>query len=308
MVGGILLVDKPAGLSSYRVVEKILRRFRIKKGGHLGTLDPKATGLLPICINEATKIVQFLINEDKEYEGTMVLGITTDSGDMDGELIKEENFQIKEKELKATLKKFRGEYLQTPPMYSAVKQGGRRLYELAREGKQIERKKRRVTIYSLEILFFSPPYIKFRVACSKGTYIRSLVNDIGEKMGCGATLRDLRRMRVGSFSIEDARPLEEILQQHDIEGLIDIKTALSKLPTLIIKSSFERNIRGGTPIYREAVLKKNFELYKGLVVKVSSEEGGLISVARCIRKEEDLAKLAWNGIVFNHIRVFSKPL
>lgn len=321
MLNGILLVDKPKGLISYKVVEKIIRRFHIEKAGHLGTLDPMATGLLPICLNPATKIVQFLIEKDKEYEGTLLLGIVTDTGDMEGKVIKEtKNVKVSEAKIKAALKKFTGTYLQTPPMHSAIKQNGKKLYQLAREGKNVERKKREVTIYSLALLEISrpeasvksltgsnSPTLKFTVACSKGTYIRSLVNDIGEELGCGATLTDLRRTKVGNFSIKDAKPLEKILQKESIKDyLIDIKTALKELPNLILKSDFVKGALCGTPVYKEAILERDFKLNKGLIVKVLSENDQLISVARCIREEKDLEKLAQNGIVFNHVRVFSR--
>jgi tRNA pseudouridine55 synthase len=325
MLNGILLIDKPKRLTSYKVVEKIVRKFRIKKAGHLGTLDPLATGLLPICLNEATKIVRFLINGDKEYEGTLLLGVVTDTGDMEGKLIKEDrNFELTEAQIRSALKKFTGTYLQTPPMYSAVKQDGKKLYKLAREGKKVERKKRKVTISSLEMVSFTmlerkphqgflkgftSPKLRFRVACSKGTYIRSLANDIGEELGCGATLSELRRTRVGQFSIQDAKPLEEILKEESIENyLIDVKTALRELPNLTIKNSFVETILSGTPIYKEAISNRDFKLDKEFMVKVSSEDGQLLCIAKCIRGEKDFEKLAPNGIVFNHIRVFSTSM
>ena len=310
MLNGILLVDKPKGLSSYKVVEKIARRFHIKKAGHLGTLDPLATGLLPICLNEASKIVQFLINKDKEYEGTLLLGKVTDTGDMEGKVVKEsKNVKVSETQIKAVFKKFTGTYLQTPPMHSAIKQNGKKLYQLAREGKSVEREKREVTIYSLKLNSFDLPISKFTVACSKGTYIRSLVNDVGEELGCGATLTDLRRTKVGSLSIKDAKPLEKILEEKSIEDyLIDIKTGLKELPNLILKKDFVKGAFCGTPVYKEAILERDFELKKGLMVKVLSEDEQLISVAGCIREEKDLEKLAQNGIVFNHIRVFSTSI
>ena len=307
MLNGILLVDKPKGLSSYKVVEKIIRRFHIEKAGHLGTLDPMATGLLPICLNEATKIVQFMIDKDKEYEGVMLLGRVTDTGDIEGKVIKEnKKVKISEAQIRTAFRKFTGTYLQTPPMHSAIKQNGKKLYKLAHKGKEVERKKREVTIYSLEINSFSQSKVGFTVACSKGTYIRSLVSDIGEELGCGATLTDLRRTKVGNFSIKNAKPLEQILEEENIKDyLIDIKTGLKELPNLAIKNDFLRITFLGTPIYKEAISNRDFKLSKGLIVKVLSEDGKLISVARCIRDEKDLTKLAANGIVFNHIRVFS---
>ena len=311
MLNGILLVDKPKGLTSYKVVEKIVRKFHIEKAGHLGTLDPMATGLLPVCLNEATKIVQFFIDKDKEYEGTLLLGKVTDTGDIEGKVIKETpKFKVSEAQVKSAFKKFTGTYLQTPPMHSAIKQNGKKLYKLAHKGKEVERKKREITIYSLKINSFNQSKAGFTVACSKGTYIRSLVNEIGEELGCGATLSDLRRTKVGDFSIKDAKPLEKILTKETIDKdyLIDIKEGLKELPTLTVKNDSLRIIFSGTPIYKEAISDKDFELKKELIVKVLSEDGQLISVSRCIRDEKDLAKLAQNGIVFNHMRVFSTNL
>ncbi|HIE43690.1 MAG TPA: tRNA pseudouridine(55) synthase TruB, partial [Candidatus Omnitrophica bacterium] len=270
MVNGIILIDKPKGLTSYKVVEKLVRKFHLKKAGHLGTLDPAATGLLPVCLNEATKIVQFFINKDKEYEGTMLLGIVTDTGDMEGKIVKEcKALKATENQIHALFRKFTGKYFQTPPMYSAIKRDGKRLYSLAREGKQIERKKREGTIYSLKILCFSPPEVKFKVACSKGTYLRSLVNDIGKDLGCGATLKDLRRTKVGDFSIENAKSLKEILEKDNLEDyLIDINSALKGLPQVTVKADFVRKALSGTPLYKVAISNKDFKLHKGLTVKV----------------------------------------
>jgi tRNA pseudouridine55 synthase len=311
MLNGILLVDKPKGLTSYKVVEKIARKFRIKKAGHLGTLDPMATGLLPICLNEATKTVQFFIDKDKEYEGTLLLGKVTDTGDITGKVIKESaKVKVSEAEIRTAFKKFTGTYLQTPPMHSAIKQDGKKLYKLAHKGKEVERKKREVTIYYLKINSFSQTKIVFTVACSKGTYIRSLVEDIGNELGCGATLTDLRRTKVGNFSIKDAKPLEKLLAEETInkDYLIDIKTGLKELPNLTVKNNFLRISLSGTPIYKEAISERDFKLSKGLIVKVLSEDGQLISIAKCIREEKALEKLAQNGIVFNHIRVFSADI
>ncbi len=309
MLNGILLVDKPKGVTSYKVVEKITRKFRIKKAGHLGTLDPMATGLLPVCFNEATKIVQFFIEKDKEYEGTLLFGKVTDTGDIEGKVVKEnKNVKVSEAQIKSAFKKFTGTYLQTPPMHSAIKQNGKKLYKLAHKGKEVQRKKREVTIYSLRFIPTPKPLVwKFTVACSKGTYIRSLVNDIREELGCGAVLTDLRRTKVGNFSIKGAKPLEKILAKETInkDYLIDIKDGLKELPTLKVKDDFLRTTLSGTPIYKEAISDRDFKLTKELIVKVLSEDGQLISVARCIRDEKALEKLADNGIVFNHIRVFS---
>jgi len=310
MLDGILLVDKPPGITSFKVVEEIRQKFFRGKVGHLGTLDPLATGLLPICLGEATKIAQFMLIKDKEYEGTFLLGITTDTGDREGKVIKEQkDFKVKEEQIRTAFKKFTGTYLQTPPMYSAIKHEGKRLYQLAREGKEVERKKRKVTIYSLEMVSFSPPEIGFKVVCSKGTYIRSLVNDIGEDLGGGATLKDLRRTSVGDFSIEDAPSLKELLEKKSIDDyLVDMKTALKEFPTLTVKSYFARLLSEGHPVPKAAIARRDFKLKKGLIIKVLCEDGGLCSIAKCRIEEEEFANLAPYHPVFRHIRVFIKPL
>lgn len=302
-------MDKPKGVTSYKVVEKISRKFRIK-AGHLGTLDPMATGLLPVCINEALKIVQFLIDKDKEYEGTLLLGKVTDSGDLEGKVLKEnKKVKVSPTQIKSVAQKFTGTYSQIPPMRSAIKQNGKRLYQIARKGKEIKRKGREVAIYSLQITPTKKPLIwKFKVVCSKGTYIRSLAEDIGNELGCGAVLTELRRTKVGNFSVEDAKPLEKLLSKENLEQkfLIDIKTALKELPEVKVKNSFLKHTFCGTPIYKVAIFDRNFELNKGLVAKIVSIDGQIVSVAKCIRDEKDLEKLADNGIVFNHIRVFNR--
>jgi tRNA pseudouridine55 synthase len=309
MLNGILLVDKPKGLTSYKVVEKLTRKFHINKAGHLGTLDPMATGLLPICLNEAVKTVQFLMDKDKGYEGTLLLGKVTDTGDIEGKVIREnKKFKVTETQIESAFKKFTGAYLQTPPMHSAIKQNGKKLYKLAHKGKEVERKKREVSIYSLKINSVKLPKVNFTVACSKGTYIRSLVNDIGDELGCGAVLTDLRRIKVGNFSVKNAKPLEKLLSKENIEqkDLIDIKTALEDLPEIRIKDAFLKDVFCGTPVYKKTISNRDFKLSKGLIVKVLSEDGQIISVAKCIKDEKSLEKLADNGIVFNHIRVFNR--
>jgi len=211
----ILNINKPYGMSSCGVTEYIKKRFFPgQKVGHAGTLDPWATGVLLVCVGKATKKVCELMELEKEYEGEMVLGISTDTQDAAGKVVKKINAQnIGKEEVERVFEKFRGEILQTPPMYSALRYKGKRLYELAREGKVVERQPRRVNIYELRILKFIPgdyPGVKFRVVCSRGTYIRTLVHEIGELLGCGAHLSSLTRTRIGDFSIENSIDLERI--------------------------------------------------------------------------------------------------
>jgi tRNA pseudouridine55 synthase len=210
---GALLVDKPPKLTSHDVVDRIRRHFGFKKVGHCGTLDPAATGLLIIVLERATKLQANLMSEDKTYEGVMKLGVTTDSQDADGTVVAEKPVPaFTEADIESALAKFRGDIQQVPPMVSAIKHEGTPLYKLARKGKTIEREPRLVHIYDLRLLRLDLPRVQFRVSCTKGTYVRTLCHDIGETLGCGAHLAELRRTRSGKFDVKDARPLAELLQ------------------------------------------------------------------------------------------------
>ncbi len=209
---GVLLVDKPAGLTSHDVVDRLRRQFGFKKVGHCGTLDPAATGLLVIVVERATKLQDHLMADDKTYEGTMQLGVATDSQDADGEVLAEKPVPpLTADELERVLDKFRGDLQQVPPMVSALKHKGQPLYKLARKGKTVEREPRSIHIYDLRLLALELPRVRFRVTCTKGTYVRTLCADIGETIGCGAHLAELRRLRSGEFDVQDARPLAELL-------------------------------------------------------------------------------------------------
>jgi len=208
------LVDKPAGLTSHDVVDRVRRQFGFKKVGHCGTLDPAATGLLILVLERATKLQDRLMSEDKTYEGTMLLGVCTDSQDADGRVIAEKTVPpLTGEEIEAAFAKFRGDIQQVPPMVSAVKHQGTPLYKLARKGKTVEREPRLVHIYDLRVLELALPRIKFRAACTKGTYVRTLCSDIGDLLGCGAHLSELRRIRSGKFDVKDTHSLEAILQR-----------------------------------------------------------------------------------------------
>lgn len=211
-LNGVVVINKAKGLSSNKVLQQLKYLFNAQKAGHTGTLDPMATGVLPICFGRATKIAQYLLDSDKEYIATVKLGIETDSGDAEGTIIAEnDNIPVLSKELiEETLKKFRGEISQVPPMYSALKYNGQPLYKLAREGKTIEIKPRNIIIYELELLSFDKDIIKVKVKCSKGTYIRSLAIDIGKELGCGGHLIELQRTQSGPFDLKQAFELEQL--------------------------------------------------------------------------------------------------
>jgi len=208
---GILLVDKPQGITSHDVVARMRKVFRIKKIGHAGTLDPMATGLLLIMVGKATKVSQYLMSHSKEYTGTVRLGQETDSQDAEGEIVAEKPVPaLTEADVLAQIKTFLGDQYQTPPMYSAKKVNGQALYKLARQGKTVEREARVIHVSRFEMTKFDLPCISFVVASSKGAYIRTLAHDLGNKLGCGGHLCELRRTMVGKFSIENANTLEEI--------------------------------------------------------------------------------------------------
>lgn len=210
MKSGIINVYKEKGFTSFDVVAKLRGILRTKKIGHTGTLDPDAEGVLPVCIGRATKVCDILTDKDKVYEAVMLLGVETDTQDTSGEILKELPVTVSEECVKETILSFIGDYAQVPPMYSALKVNGKKLYELAREGKTVERKARNVQIFSIEILEINLPRVRMSVHCSKGTYIRTLCHDIGAMLGCGGCMEKLLRTKVGVFELQDTLKLAEI--------------------------------------------------------------------------------------------------
>lgn len=222
---GVLLVDKATGMTSHDVVALVRRRLQIKKVGHCGTLDPIATGLLLLTLGRGTKIQDLLMSEDKEYAGTMVLGVSTDTQDRAGNPVTERPVPpLDDATVRAAFQKYSGDFYQMPPMVSAIKQAGVPLYKLAREGKVVEREPRLVHVYRYSIDRIAPPEIEFQVVCSKGFYVRTYAHDIGEALGCGAHLKDLRRMKSGRFSVDGAITVEELKTLEPVEILSRILT------------------------------------------------------------------------------------
>jgi len=210
-IEGVLLVDKPKGLTSHDVVYHLRRKLQMKKIGHAGTLDPMATGVLVMLIGKATRISQYLMSVDKVYEGEATLGVVTDSQDAEGEVMETRPVpELTEAGVRALMKTFLGDQYQTPPMHSAIKIGGVPLYKMARKGEEVEREPRFIRIASFDLLSFAPPKLTFRLACTKGTYVRTVANDLGQKLGCGAHLSELRRTGSGKFTIEQCLPLDQI--------------------------------------------------------------------------------------------------
>ncbi|WP_332878254.1 tRNA pseudouridine(55) synthase TruB [Massilia sp. S19_KUP03_FR1] len=233
LVDGVLLLDKPVGLSSNDALIRAKRVLNAKKAGHTGTLDPFATGLLPLCFGEATKFSQDLLEADKTYEATVHLGIMTNTGDTEGEAIETLPVDVTEAQIEAALARFRGPIMQIPPMYSALKRDGKAYYEYAREGITLEREARPVTIHGLEFMSYEAPFLKIRVTCSKGTYVRVLGEDIGAALGCGAHLNALRRTQVGPLTI-DGMITMEALQAHaePLTLLAPVDALLASFPAL----------------------------------------------------------------------------
>jgi tRNA pseudouridine55 synthase len=249
-VHGVLLLDKPAGLSSNDALIKAKRLLNAQKAGHTGTLDPFATGLLPLCFGEATKFSQDLLEADKEYETVVHLGIRTATGDTEGEVIEERPLDagLDAARIEAVLQAFRGEILQVPPMHSALKRDGKPLYEYARAGITLEREARRVAIHKLELLEYRAPYLKLAVRCSKGTYIRVLGEDIGAALGCGAHLQALRRTAVGALTLGPALTLEALAalsEDQRAAALAPVDALLSSFPAVELDDELARRFLHG---------------------------------------------------------------
>ncbi|MCH1978199.1 tRNA pseudouridine(55) synthase TruB [Lawsonibacter sp. OA9] len=219
-MNGIINIYKEAGYTSHDVVARLRGILKQKKIGHTGTLDPDATGVLPVCLGKATKLCDMLTDENKTYETVLHLGITTDTQDLSGAVLKTREVFVKEQEAAACIDTFIGDYMQVPPMYSALKINGKKLYELAREGKTVERKARPVHFYEIDVLHMELPRIALRVTCSKGTYIRTLCHDIGEKLGCGACMESLVRTRVGRFTADKSFTLAQ-MERMAAEGTVE---------------------------------------------------------------------------------------
>jgi len=305
-MNGILNIFKPKGISSHKVVREVKNILNINKAGHAGTLDPSASGVLLVCLGHATKIVKFIAELKKHYQGDMILGISTDSQDSEGKIIqrKEVKADIDEKRIKRIFQKYKGTISQIPPMFSAVHYKGERLYRLARKGIEVKRNPKKVKIYQLNLVNFNQkkyPVVEFEVVCSKGTYIRTLCNDIGEELGYGAYLSNLIRKKIGNFDIEDSLSLEELKKDNTLgkKYLITIDSALKDLDKItVIKDEVKTVLNGGIISSKQIIkIQKGTEIRDGKFVKIFDTQGKLLSIGIKIRKSK-------KEIIFKPIKVF----
>ena len=245
-MNGIVIIDKPEGWTSQDVVSKLRGALHTKRIGHGGTLDPMATGVLPVFVGRATRGVEFFEHAEKTYVADLRFGITTDTEDITGTVLTEKEVNITREQLEKALESFRGEIQQVPPMYSAVKVGGQKLCDLARKGREVERKSRTITIFALDLLEFDGITAKIRVHCSKGTYIRTLCKDIGESLGCGGCMAALRRVSAGAYTIDEAVSLTELVEAEDKEKYLrPVDSMFAEYPKQILTPNQEKRCRNG---------------------------------------------------------------
>ena len=245
-MNGIVIVDKPQGWTSQDVTARLRRVFNTRRIGHGGTLDPMATGVLPVFVGRGTRAVEFFEHAEKIYETVLRPGITTDTEDITGTVLTEQAVSLTEEQVEAVLPKFRGEILQVPPMYSALKVNGKKLYDLARKGVEVERQPRPITIYELTLLGMDSEGIRLRVHCSKGTYIRTLCKDIGQALGCGGCMASLRRVQAGEYTAEDAVALDALLETENPEQyLMAVDSMFARYPALTLTPKQEQRVRNG---------------------------------------------------------------
>lgn len=262
MYNGIVIINKEQGFTSFDVVAKLRGIFGQKKIGHTGTLDPDATGVLPVCLGNATKVCDMLTDSDKEYRAVLLLGIKTDTQDITGQILEKKEVMVNEKEVKNTIQSFIGKQLQIPPMYSALKVNGKKLCDLARAGKTVERRPREIQVYEAEILEMNLPRVEIRFRCSKGTYIRTLCNDMGERLGCGGCMESLVRISAAGFRLEDAVSLA-VLQKAKDEGKLadcvrETDTVFLHLPRAVVDRKYDVILKNGNRLKKHYFAESDF--------------------------------------------------
>jgi len=289
---GVIIVNKPSGVSSSKTCLRVKKILGLRKAGHLGTLDPLATGVLPLCVNEGTKLVQFLLRSEKEYIAGMQLGIETDTQDSQGKILRQsDNIPRDNDRIIEVFQEFKGEIFQIPPMFSALKRNGVPLYKIARQGGWVPRKHRKVIIHDIEVLKIDIPQITFRAVCSQGTYIRTLCHDIGQRLSCGAHLTSLERVRNGAFHIRESVNMEdfETCSRKDFinKHLISSKDALYELPEVVVSEQIDQKIKNGVHITLNDL--SNLDVPKmdiGQQMKIISCRGSLVGVVESLVNED----------------------
>jgi len=281
-MNGIVIVDKPQGWTSQDVTARLRRVFNTRRIGHGGTLDPMATGVLPVFVGRATRGVEFFEHAEKTYETVLRLGLTTDTEDITGTALTESTVTVTEADILAVLPQFRGEILQVPPMYSALKVDGKKLYELARKGVEVERKPRPITIHELKLLGMEDAGVRLRVRCSKGTYIRTLCKDIGEHLSCGGCMAALRRVSAGEYTAEEAVPLQELLETQTPEVFLrPVDTMFRNFPQVTLTAKQEIRCRNGNS-FSLAIADGTYRAYaqNGDFLALSKVENGIMSTIK----------------------------
>lgn len=273
MKNGVIIINKEEGLTSQAVVNRVKRILGVKKAGHTGTLDPMATGVLPVLIERGVKASEFMLTQDKHYVATLLLGVTTDTEDVTGEILTESEDVPDETKVLSVIESFVGEYLQTPPMYSALKVGGKKLCDLARQGVTIEREPRVVLIYSIDVEKISEREYTLDVKCSKGTYIRTLCADIGAKLGCGGAMKSLKRASASGFTLADSHTISQLenMSEEEREGCIfPVEYIFRQLPEVVLPDFFARLAHCGLEIYQKKI---NTDYPPGTRVRLCDREG-----------------------------------
>jgi tRNA pseudouridine55 synthase len=289
---GVLVIDKEPGPTSHDVVSSVRRLLKEKKVGHTGTLDPAATGVLPLVLGKATKVARYLTGNDKVYEATLRLGANTDTLDREGQVVRERPVEVTEAQVRAAAESFRGPIDQLPPMYSAKKIDGKRLYELARQGMEVEREPKRVTIHSLDVTRVELPDVDVRVRCTAGTYLRVLAEDIGEKLGCGAYLYALRRTDSGAFSLADAITLEQLADNPALarERLVPMARALDTLPRIVVPRTVGQLVASGHQLNVADLRTLDLPPFaKDEAIALGLDGGQLIAIARTLIGSDELS-------------------
>lgn len=301
---GVMVLDKPRGCTSAQALNRVKKAVGAKKAGHTGTLDPFATGVLPVCFNQATKAIPYLGDNIKEYEAEMTLGISTDTMDDTGTVTgRVDGEHVGGDEVKKIIEGFAGEIMQIPPMYSAAKVSGRKLYSLARAGKEVERKPKKVTIEKIRLLHFSYPKATFYVRCSRGTYVRVIASDVGKKLGCGAHLSELRRLRSGPFTLSRASSIEDV--ESGNYNILPLEEVLGDYPRVHLEEDLCESVRNGIPLCRGVLSGVELPEFKNRDIITIFCRKTILSICEAKADSDGFEYMGDKDIVFRHLRVFN---